>query len=400
MRRRVTAVEGGRWAESVAAARSTLGNIFKARGTSRRRSRSASGGRGGRYPQGGRGGPGFHQERPPYRSNTGPRYGGPQGTSRMNDRRRVGGSEEWIPDARRAPGQGRGRWDEWGSLDNLGVNVDEGDSRGAPPQPPVEASTGEQRSAAAPGEDGARETGGSFYPPPPPLRPPPPPPPPHLPSGSDWAQEGGRQTPWGGDGHSRGDDGRILENPSHAGVETPYPQPSLPQQQQHQQLLSEQPLPRSGEDDDGDFPRFSEDIPGSGILPSSGVSRLGMASEGAPSASGGLNPKDVEDFYASQQLDHDNGDRDGTDRGERSKGEFDSMLPLRIECRNASTPAAVCLWGIGGPLITFPSSRKNGNHRFCRRAFFFFLFLANPRRDVKHTPPKTAPRAHAHVLFM
>lgn len=294
----ITAVEGGRWSESVAAAKGALSSLFKPTrrngrdrysrtGTSRSsggsftRNRAAPA---GRY----RGNlPNHHnqQGRPPYNGNPGMGYGGQQDNSKM----RPGGRQSWVSEPVNAPeGVPVQGVNDCGSRNGIGQGMGSPAGPWETPQPIASTTAGGQYSGRGIDREQNVElgTGGSMYPPP---RPPPPP------SGN----------PWGGDDVSRVGGGHGITTDVNEGMPIP------PQEQPS--LGNVSPPPAESFPDRG-FPHAPQGVT------ENGASTSGL---GAEEVGRGLDPKEVEEFYAKQKQDYDgDGIVDGMGHGEIGKGGF------------------------------------------------------------------------------
>ena len=290
----VTAVEGGRWSESVAAAKGSFKKIFAlgSRGSSRQsrgggrnggRSRGGRGGRGqvqggdgggrgrGRSPQGGRSGRGYSQEWHPHNGNL--------------QRNAYGGSNVYGG-AGRGSGQGDGSGDGWGGAGS--ANGDGGRSAGGQGEPWSSRQGPQQQQLQRPGGLSGADGGGrgpteasAAYLPPPPSPPPPPSSfPPSFPA-EPAPFEGAAGS--GGDGGGPGTDGQPP-----ATVEGGTGTLQSPGSDQQQNLYGQLAPPR----------------PPSGVTyppppPDLAAGRVSAAGVGVETGSG-LDPKEVEAFYAAQ----------------------------------------------------------------------------------------------------
>ncbi|CAM9090944.1 unnamed protein product [Ectocarpus sp. 4 AP-2014] len=281
MSEKVTAVEGGRWSESVSAAKGTFKKLFTVgrksgnrrkrvnggRGSGRGRGGGRSRGGGGRYPPGardpGRGDRGYPQGR-------GSSYGASPGSS---------GDGGWNSGGRGSGfGQGGG---EWGGVQGAG-GVNQGDSW----QTNFQGSSAQPLSQQQQQQD-LGEGGGVSPPPPPPATaayPPPPPPVPSPISPELRDGEGGGQgqgVAWDAAGSGNGGGGGGVASPS------PIPEEVAP-------------LPPPPNTFPGQMPPSTKGYSPS-TLGSSGAAHSSPAAPAAGAAMGGLDPSEIEAFYAAQK---------------------------------------------------------------------------------------------------
>lgn len=218
----------------------------------------------------------------------------------MRPRGQAEGRQGWISEPMSAPGEVQGRGvNDWDGRDGIGRGLHAGDSPAGPweaPQPLASTSAGGQDSGGGINreQNGALGTEDSMYPPP--WSPPPPPPPPGKPWDGDDVS--------GGDNGVRGDGGHDTTTDVHAAEEIALPP-------QEQPSLGKKVSPPHVEGPDGGF-RYT---------PRSVADRGASTSGFGAAAVGGLDPKEVEEFYAKQKMDYDGeGIVDGTGHGELGKG--------------------------------------------------------------------------------